>query len=116
MSILAADLVHHLIFRHRQVLERLRIELFAECARLELGIVIRKSCDGDMGTRAVRVGGQGAIEGAIETTDGARCSPGFGYESDGYDPFLTLSLSIHFRAASLSSSDAANRAPRKRSP
>ena len=29
-----------------------------------------------------------------------------GYESGGYEPFLTLNLSIHFRAASLDSSEA----------
>ena len=108
--------MHHVVFGLCQVLKRFGVEVFSESLRFQLGIVIRKSCDGDMGTRAVRVGGQSAIEGAIETTDGARCLPGFGYESGGYDPFLTLSLSIHFRAASLSSSDAANRAPRKRSP
>ena len=32
--------------------------------------------------------------------------PGLGYESGGYVPFLTESLSIHAKAASLISSDA----------
>jgi len=35
-------------------------------------------------------------------------SPGLGYESGGYAPFLTDSLSIQARAASLTLSDASN--------
>ena len=102
------DLVYNIILRLRQVLKGFGVEIFAEGAGFELGVVICKSWNGNMGMRAVRVSARQKGRSRGNTSG---CSPGFGYESGGYDPFLTLSLSIHARAASLSSSDAATRRP-----
>lgn len=103
------DLVYNIILRLRQVLKGFGVEIFAEGAGFELSVVIRKSWNSNMGMRAVMRSARDRRGRSRGNTSG--CSPGFGYESGGYDPFLTFSLSIHFRAASLTSSDAARRRP-----
>lgn len=55
-----------------------------------------------MGGRICRIDERRGEKGIFVGCD----APGFGYESGGYDPFFTLSFSIHLRAAATSSADA----------
>lgn len=80
----------HFQFRFRQILKRFGIILFTKRACLELLVVECKGC----------------VSWDRWVAWKKTILPGLGYESGGYVPFLTESLSIQAKAASLISSDA----------